>query len=197
MKTLLLLSGIVMIITTAGVVFAQTKPAGTIGLYSTLDDFSQHKLTYPIDCNNGKGKLKLNDFFGSSTGYIVSKGEKHEFDKSKVYGYHSCENKNYRFYNHSSYQILDTAGFYLYYQYRSEEQTKGKGLVKKDEYFFSKKGDEAIQLLTIGNLEKAFPENHKFHYSLHAEFKSGNELMAYDHFLATYKIKYLYSQSLK
>ena len=184
-------------IISAGATFAQTKPSNTMGLYYTLNDFLQHKLIYQTDCNKGKDKLKLHAFFGSSTGYIVSNGEKHAFNKSRIYGYHSCENKNYRFYNQAAYEILDTAGFYMYYQYKPEEQTKGKGLIKKDEYFFSKTGDEAIQLLTIDNLKKAFPGNHAFHFSLDAEFKSDNELMAYDHFLGTYKVKYLYVQSVK
>ena len=119
-----------MIIAAASAGFAQTSPANKTGLYSTLNDFLHHKLTYQIDCNNRKDKLKLNEFFGSSTGYVVYNGQKYTFDKSRVYGYHSCKNKNYRFYDHSVYQIIDTAGFYIYYQYRSEEQTKGKGLVK-------------------------------------------------------------------
>jgi hypothetical protein len=198
MKPLMLLSSI-FILVFAGINcgIAQSNPAHTTGLYLTPDDFLQHKLTYQIDCNNGKDKLKLNDLFGSSKGYVDYDGQKKEFDKNRVYGYRSCENKNYRFYNHSIYQIIDTAGFYIYYQYRSEEQTKGKGLIKKDEYFFSRKGDGAIRLLTIDNLKNAFPENHQFHFSLDAEYKSDNELMAYDYFLNTYKIKYLYSQSLK
>jgi hypothetical protein len=198
MKISMLLTGVIILaFTDINCGIGQSVPAHTTGLYSTPDDFLQHKLTYQTDCKNGKDKLKLNDLFGSSTGYVIYNGQKQAFDKNRVYGYRSCENKNYRFYDHSTYQVIDTAGFYIYYQYRSEEQTKGKGLVKKDEYFFSRKGDEAIQLLTIDNLKNAFPENHKFHFSLDAEYKSDNELMAYDHFLNTYKIKYLYRQSLK
>jgi hypothetical protein len=106
-------------------------------------------------------------------------------------------NNNYRIYDKSSYRIVDTAGFYLYYRYIQFEQNRGKGLIKKDEYYFSKDGGSDIQLLTIENLKKAYPENHRFHYDIDAHFRSDRELMAYDSFSKSYKLKYLYMQSLK
>ena len=104
---------------------------------------------------------------------------------------------NYRIFHNSSYRIVDTAGFYLYYRYIQFEQNRGKGLVKKDEYYFSKDGGSDIELLTIENLKKAYPENHRFHYDIDAHFRSDSELMAYDSFSKSYKLKYLYMQSLK
>jgi hypothetical protein len=177
--------------------FAQSKQNTTSGIYATPLDFMNHKLTYQINCSNSKNKMRLNDFFGSSTGYVLSNGEKHVFDKNKVYGYLSCSNKNYRFYQLSSYQILDTAGFFIYYQYQQEEINKGKEPVKKDEYFFSTTSNGPIKLLTIDNLKNAFPGNAKFHYALDETFRSDKELIAYDNFRSCYKIKYLYNEYLK
>ena len=122
---------------------------------------------------------------------------KHEFSKRKVYGYRNCQNKTYRFYNNEAYLLIDTAGFYIYYQYRPEESVKGKGLIKKDEYFFSKNANADLQLLTIDNLKNAFPENHRFHYAMDASFRSDKDLIAYDSFTKTYKVKYLFNQSVK
>src|SRR5271154_7067171 len=156
MKTLMVLSVMTILIVGAGTTNAQNKNAVTGGLYLTSNDFQQEKLTYEIDCSNANDKIKPNEFFGSSTGYILSKGEKHEFNKKKVYGYRNCENKTYRFYNGEAYLLIDTAGFYMYYQYRPEEHIKGKGLIKKDEYFFSKNADGDLQLLTIENLKNSF-----------------------------------------
>jgi len=169
----------------------------TCGLYLTADDFRSHKLSYEVGCTNSTDKLKINDMFGSSTGYVVVHGQKHSFDKNSTYGYRDCHNKDYRFYDKSSYEILDTAAFFLYYQYRSEELTKGKGLVKVDEHFFSTKANGPIQKLTLDNLKNAFPDNDKFRYALDATFRSDKELMAYDQYLNVYKVKYIYSQSLK
>jgi hypothetical protein len=197
MKTLMVLSALALLSAGAGTANAQNKISATGGLYLTANDFEQQKLTYEIDCSNANDKIKTNEFFGSSTGYVLSKGEKHAFSKKKIYGYRNCQNKNYRFYNGEAYLLIDTTGFYMYYQYRSEEQVKGKGLVKKDEYFFSRSADGNLQPLTIANLKNAFSDNHPFHYALDASFRSDKDLIAYDSFTKEYKIKHLYNQSLK
>jgi hypothetical protein len=105
--------------------------------------------------------------------------------------------KKYRLYNNEKYEILDNGSIYIYYRYESEELIKGKEMIKTDKYYFSKDGSSEIVPLTIENLKKAFPEDHKFHYELDAEFRSDKELLAYDKYLKTYKVEYLYSQSLK
>jgi hypothetical protein len=173
------------------------QSSGNAGIYLTVQDFYNHKLSYGFDCNSNNGKLNLNDLSGSSGGYVVSKGEKHYFDKYKTYGYRSCDNKTFRFFGKDEYQILDTADFFLYYSYRQVEKVKGKGLVKTDEYFFSRYAGSPIQLLTIENLKRAFPDNLAFHYAIDAHFRNDQELIAYDSYSRSYKLKYLYNQSLK
>jgi hypothetical protein len=192
MKIIIFLSAFTFI----NIAFTHPDASKTAGLYLTANDFVHHKLTYEIDCHHSQDKLKINELFGPSHGYVIYKGEKFSFDRNKIFGYRSCQNKNYRFYNNEIYQIVDTADFYMYYQYKSEEQTKGKGLVKTDEYYFSKNGVDNIQLLKTANLIKAFPENAWFHYALDANFKSDKDLIAYDPSLGIYKIKYLYNESL-
>ena len=104
---------------------------------------------------------------------------------------------NYRIFQKSTYRIVDTAGFYLYYRYIQFDKIPGKGLIKMDEYYFSKDSDSNIQPLTIENLKRAYPENNRFHYDIDAHFRSDRELMAYDPYSKSYKLKYLYMQSLK
>lgn len=194
MKTIQTLLCTLLIVITAGRITAQAQSAG---IYETLDDFLQHKVTYPVDCGSQKDRIKLNDLFGSSTGYVVTKGEKHSFNKEKVYGYYNCTNENYRFWNNSAYRIMDTTGLYIYYQYKPIQQPGGKGWLKTDCYFFSVSGTGPIQPLTISNVKKAFPGNHSFHYALDASFRSDKELAAYDGYQKIYKIEYLYKQSIK
>jgi len=197
MKALPIILGVIALIGSSGYQSKLQKTDGETGLYLTYADFLQNKLTYGFDCTNQKDKLKLNSLLGGSKGFVLYNGEKHSFDKGQLYGYRICGNKNHRFYRGSDYLIVDTIGFYLYYRYQQVEHFKGKGLMKEDNYFFSKQGDETIWLLTSDNLKRIFPENQAFHYAIDAEFKSDQELMAYDSFLKTYKLKYLYNQSLK
>ncbi|HVM90041.1 MAG TPA: hypothetical protein VMT76_17770 [Puia sp.] len=176
--------------------YAQVKTNSSGGLYLTASDFQHQKITYQVNHNDANNKIRVNEFFGSSTGYVMLNGEKHSFDKKKVYGYRDFQNRTYRFYKGETYLLLDTAGFYMYYQYKSEENVKGKELIKKDEYFFSTTPGSDLQLLTIGNLKSAFAANNSFHYKLDENFRSDQDLISYDSFQKVYKIKYLYGQSL-
>ena len=62
-------------------------------------------------------------------------------------------------------------------------------------YYFSKKEDDAVQELTLANLEQAFAGSTGFRYRLEALFRSDKELIAFDKTLNMYKIKYLYRSS--
>ncbi|HEV3222778.1 MAG TPA: hypothetical protein VGZ90_07865 [Puia sp.] len=191
----LMLTGILLI--TFAFKSNKLQSGGNSGIYLTVMDFYNQRLSFAFDCNSNNGKLTLNEMLGSSSGSIVSNGEKHAFDKTKAYGYRNCDSKIYRFFGKGEYQILDTSDFYIYYRYEQVEKVKGKGLVKTDEYFFSKNAESPIQLLTIENLKKAFPDNLPFHYAIDAHFRNDQELIAYDSYFKGYKLKYLYNQSLK
>lgn len=190
-----LLAGILVV--TCSFTLKRHQSRGNSGIYLTVQDYYQHKLTYEFDGNSEDGKLILNDLLGNSSGYVVNKGEKHPFDKNKTYGYQNRDNKVYRFFGKEAYEIIDTAQFYLYYRYDQVEKVKGKELVKTDEYYFSKDAGSQIQLLTVDNLKKAFPNNLSFHYSIDALFRTDQELIAYDTYCKCYKLKYIFSQSLK
>src|SRR5579863_7484881 len=116
------------IMITMAAISSYTKPVFTsnsrAGLYITSDDFNKDRLTYGFDCRTENGKLKINETFDGSSGYVLIKGQKHSFDKLKTYGYRSCEDKSFRFYGKEAYQIIDTAGFFMYYHYQSIEKVK-------------------------------------------------------------------------
>jgi hypothetical protein len=116
---------------------------------------------------------------------------------NKADSYRIHNNKIYRVFGKGEYQILDTDEFYLYYAYEQVEKTKGKALVKTDEYFFSKNAGSPIILLTSENLKRAFPDNLPFHYAIDAQFRRDQDLIAYDPYFKGYKLKYVYKQSLK
>jgi hypothetical protein len=95
---------------------------------------------------------------------------------------------------HTTYDVLDTIGFYIYRGQKLVPQVKGYPRYVPA-YFFSTKST-GIQPLTIQNLKNAFPSVPAFHYALDAHFRSDEELMAWDHFQQVYKVKYLLKQSL-
>jgi hypothetical protein len=119
------------------------------------------------------------------------------FKTADTKGVQQKDGKYYRSYENKAYEILDTASFYLYYRYQYKDKPKGEGMIKTGVYFFSKDAAGPIELLTLANLKKAYPDNHAFHYAMDAQFRNDQELAAYDPYAKCYKIKYVYSQSLK
>jgi hypothetical protein len=109
----------------------------------------------------------------------------------------AVDNKNCRIYDKQSYQILDTAAFYLYYRYGNKDKPKGEGLIKKAEYYFSRDAASPIELLTKDNLKATFRDNLPFHYAMDTEFRNDQELIAYDTYCGCYKLKYIYIRSFK
>jgi hypothetical protein len=103
--------------------------------------------------------------------------------------------QEYRQVGNRKYEIVDTAGFYLY-SYNMLVQ--GEKIARPETvYFFSVDKDSPVLQLTMENLEKAFASNPKFRYSLEASFHGDRQLMTYDKAIKMYKIKYLYSQTVK
>jgi hypothetical protein len=196
MKTLSFTMALFILIASARTGAAQTTTAGKSGLYFTANDFLQYKPSDEIDCS-GNEKLEIHALLGSASVTVVKNGQKQSFPKNQLYGYRDCKGRDYRFYNHGIYRILDTAGFFIYYGYKYEHGSGGKGLVKTDEYYFSTGGNSQLLVLNIDNLKKAFPTNDRFHYQIDEACKTDKDLVAYDGFLKTYRIKYLYSQSSK
>jgi hypothetical protein len=100
-----------------------------------------------------------------------------------------------REFGREKYRIIDTAGFYLY---SCNKLVQGEKIARPQlVYYFSVDGSTPVLELTMENLEKAFAGNARFRYLLEEEFRSDKQLMAYDQLLKTYKLKYIYSQSLK
>ena len=112
-----------------------------------------------------------------------------------LYGGTAAKAQEYRKVGREKFRIIDTSGFYLY---SLNKLVQGEKIARPEMvYYFSVDGGSPVLELTMDNLEKAFAGNAKFRYSLEEEFYGDRHLMAYDKLLKTYKIKYLYSQTIK
>jgi hypothetical protein len=164
------------------------------GIYLSLADYQKEKLTYEIDCSKEKHKIKLNEFFNKPYITVIHDGKKYSHQKNDIYGFKDCNNKIFRFYKNKEYQIEESGNIIIYSLERNETQGKGFKLVK--DYYFSTAADNVINTLSVENLKRAFPDNHKFHDLLDENLKDG-DASAYDSFHKMYKVNHLYQASLK
>lgn len=159
------------------------------GVYMTASDFATGKLTYAIDCSREKHKIKLNEFLNLSYITVVHNNETHNLTKKEIFGYKDCDGVAYRFINDGHFVILNPTEEILIYKH-----TKGasKNQQAVTHYYFSVVGSDTVARLTLENLKKLFPDNHKFHDSLDGAFKSDDELIKYDSFHKMYQVTHIY-----
>lgn len=175
------------------VVASTGAKAQTSGVYLTVADFESEKLTYGIDCRTEKHKIKLHEFLGRDYITVVHEKQSHDLKKKEIFGYRDCDGTIYRLGTDRHYQVINPTEKILIYRIEVPGSKNQSAVIT---YYFSSSAATEIQDLTLANLKKAFPDNHKFHDSLDTEFGSNGDLASYDSFHKVYKINRLYSNSL-
>ena len=165
------------------------------GIYKTAGDFAAKKLSFAINCQTGKHKIYLNDFFNKS--YITVKhiDSTYKIFRKDIYGYHFCNGETYRIVNRQDLQVLNPDEYIIIYRRNISRPPSGKTNVTN--YYFSKGPDSDVQQLTFKNLKKGFPENQRFYLQVESMFKYNTELKAYDNQHKMYMINWIYKKSLE
>ena len=102
----------------------------------------------------------------------------------------AADGRSFRTVGSQRYEILEAKDVVIY----STDVIVRKGAMEKN-YFFSVGASEEIFPLTILNLKKAFPDDHRFHDSLDMMFKNDSQLTKYDGFHKMYKVNRLLAAS--
>lgn len=105
--------------------------------------------------------------------------------------------KNIRVYNQKEFTVRDSAKIIVYS--RDESKTIMRKTTEthyETVYYFSKAIDSEIWPLTVINIEKAFPEDHKMHDALMKTFHDDTSLTEYDEFHKTFKVNRFLLQNL-
>ncbi|MCW3124030.1 MAG: hypothetical protein JWQ38_3522 [Flavipsychrobacter sp.] len=168
---------------------------GQSGVYATVTDYRNNKLTYENACNGGKqkDKIRLHDFFGYTPYFsITDNGVKHKLKKDSVYGYRNCKGDVHRFYNNKEYKIAEAGSIFIYVTQQNVAQSKGFKVMNT--YYFSTAPTDKILTLTLNNLEAAFRDNNKFLDALE-QFAASNDLATYDKRHKTFKVNYIYNSN--
>ena len=121
-----------------------------------------HRLEFEAPASSRKVSIRTHEFMAAPHVTIDSGGQKFYFLKVELFGYRDGA-KDYRFFNNQAYEIVDTAGFYIYC--RTGYQ-KGKSSRLVTSYYFSKNGSDSLLALSVENLKAAFPDYAAFHYTL-------------------------------
>ena len=168
------------------------------GVFQTYADFQAGKMEYGINCETEKHKIKLNEFLGKDFITVIHEGKPYDLKKAEIWGYQLCDEKVVRFQGSDQFSLDDKGVLWVYSKQFEKMVSPKSGTKTVTTYYFSKGGDGVIEELTLLNLKAAFPDNHKLHDAIDAQFKSDGSLSEFDQFHKHYKINHLLeSQELK
>ena len=165
----------------------------TGGIYLTAADYTEHRLSFEGDCKSSSHKLDLHDVLHKTYIHVTHGTETKRYEKSDLFGFRSCKGVDYRLAGNREYQILEANALYVYQTLRQVSQTKDMRTVP--EYHFSVGPTGAVMLLTINNLKRALPDNHKFHDSLDQMVGTGQDLAQFEDFHKMFKVNRLWIAS--
>ncbi len=168
--------------------FAQKDSSG---IYKTAEDFQSKNLSYAINYKSETHQIKDNLLFNNDEIKVKHKGTTYTLNKNNTYGYRSTKGVDYRFVDNKEYKILNPGEHILLYVYQHPGHSPKEAEKYRPMYFFSTDATAAPKALDKANLKAAFPDNHKFHDALDAQFKTDADLASYDSFHKMYKLNHI------
>jgi hypothetical protein len=175
--------------------YSQTsRIIGYSGIYMTLQDYEEGKLSFEANCDSSSRKIKLHHFFSGKYVDIIRNDKKYRLSKDSIFGYRDCKGYDYRFYENydHEYQIEEAKSIVIYSVLMADPTYTGKGVKLVRTYFFSKTINSAIMPLTVRNLKQIFPRNAMFCNLLDTD----EDVITYDTIHKMYKVNYLMSLSI-
>ena len=147
-----------------GQLFAQhekeIKNSEVEGLYLTLSDFQNGKLTRPTDMQHKGDKIKLKQFFISPDIISIEQDKETVFYKDSIFAIRLTNGENYRFINRTPCLIADTSYLYIYTfkttktEYKQSSPHRRAKEIPITYYYFSIGNQKAVYMLTLANLRK-------------------------------------------
>lgn len=130
------------------------------GLYLTVSDYKQGKITIPTDKQHKGDKIKLKQFFISPDIISIEQDKETIFYKDSIFAIRLTNGENYRFINRTPCLIADTSSLYIYSQKAIKTIHKQSGPHMRTEevpityYYFSNSNHKSVLMLTLANLRK-------------------------------------------
>lgn len=130
------------------------------GIYLTLENFKNNKLTCSSDYQQKAIKIKLKQFFISPEISCVKLDKETIYYKDSIFAIHLTNGDNFRFLNRNPCLIADTSFLYIYAYNTIETTYKQYGPTRRAKripvtyYYFSTEEHRDIYSLTLANLYK-------------------------------------------
>ena len=172
---------------------ADTVLAHRSGLYLSAADFQAARLEHPIDCRTATHVIDRHTVLRNSYIDVEHQGQHFRHEKRDTFGYRDCDGRDVRFVDGAEYLVAEAGPIYLYTSERIEH--RGRPYKRVTVFSFSVAPDSALFALTVVNLKRAYPSEHRFQVLIDAAAQRGDDLTAYDDVRKTYRLNLLFTQA--
>ena len=186
MKTHIKLIALAVLLLANGQIFAQREKLlnsdDVEGLYLTLADFKQDKLTRPTDKQHDGDKIKLKQFFISPEIIIIEQNEESKFYKDSIFAIRLSNGESYRFINRAPYILADTSCLFIYSFKTTKTVYKMAGPHRRANdipvtyFYFSTDSHKIVYTLTLENLRKFALKQNNVHIAVCNKFTTDEML---------------------
>lgn len=160
------------------------------GVYKTSEDYKNRELSFAIDCNTQKHKIKSDQFHHKDLIRVTHNDSLFKLLKNDVFGYLDCKGQTFRMGESKKYTILNPYEPLQLYKHETR-QHKRTAL----HYYFSKQFDSPLILLTMKNLIDAFEDNQDFLKVINVKFKRDAQLTRLDKRTKRFVLSDIYSRT--
>ena len=129
------------------------------GVFLTAADYQSGRLTDRSDCKSSANhKVELHDVVNKPYIHVTHDGATRQYLKADIYGFRSCNGRDFRFVGNRVYEILESreASIYVVRLPDREGEDLVVGPTKQNAFFFSAGASGPVLPLTSENLKRAF-----------------------------------------
>jgi hypothetical protein len=133
------------------------------GVYLTVSDFKNNRLTLLTDFRHSNDKIKLNQYVKSPNILSIEQDSVKTYNKDSIFAVHLSDTENYRFVNRNPCLIADTLYLFIYTKTETKKEYRQNGPHRRTMevpvtyYLFSVGEHKQLYLLTLENLKKIVP----------------------------------------
>lgn len=204
MKNYIKITAIVMMLCFTGQLFAlcpkDIKNSEVEGIYLTLSDFKNGKLTRPTDMQHKGDKIKLKQFFISPDIISIEKDSVSVFYKDSIFAIRLTNGKSYRFINRTPCLIADTSYLFIYtYKtvktvYKQAGPRTRRSEIPITYYYFSNDNHNSTYLLSLANIRKYALNSDAIHLAVCKAFPNDEMLQQIDEKTGQFKVNEIIKQ---
>lgn len=161
--------------------YAQTN---LCGIYKTVDDFKNQRISIPGNCNYGNKAVQISDFFLRPYIYLKTETGKAKYHQDSIYAVQDCAGNMYRIRHQKSFQLIEKGNLNIYsYKYTGtikKRTSRSVRLVQKEmtAYYFSVNDSSEVLPLTVTNVRLALTANKELDKALVTNFPDNKSISA-------------------